>query len=194
MNPTDEQRRRLEALEQEVRRLRAELHPEARAEEIPDALQALVAVVSQSPVAVPLDAVLEVIPRLPIVALPDAPPHLLGHMRWRGAHVPVLDLHFLWTGQSLAPRRLEDRLIVARHEGAVLGLLVPEVLGVDRFLKAEWNVVRPETGGAQFALALAHRPEGEVLLISLDRLVTRAPLPVDQRAEPPAGLDGATVS
>lgn len=194
MNPTDEQRRRLEVLEQEVRRLRAELHPEARAEEIPNTLDVLVAVVSNCLVAVPLDVVLEVIPRLPFVALPDAPAHLLGHMRWRGAHVPVLDLHFLWTGRNLAPSRLEDRLIVARHDGAVLGLLVPEVLGVDRFEKPEWNVVRPETGGAQFALALAHRPEGEVLLISLARLVAQAPLPADGRAEPLTGLEGATVS
>jgi len=187
VTPTDEQRRRLEVLEQEIRRLRAELHPEARAEEIPNTLHALVAVVSNSPVAVPLDDVLEVIPRLPFVALPDAPPHLLGHMRWRGAHVPVLDLHFLWTGRNLAPSRLEDRLIVARHEDAVLGLLVPEVIGVDRFEKPEWNMVRAETGGAQFALALAHRPEGEVLLISLARLVARAPLPAGESPEAPLG-------
>lgn len=194
MSPTDDQRRRLEALEREVRRLRAELHPEARAEEIPERLEALVAVVSNSPVALPLEVVLEVIPRLPFVALPDAPPHLLGHMRWRGSHVPVLDLHFLWTGRNLAPSRLEDRLIVARHDGAVLGLLVPEVQGVDRFLKSEWNVVRPETGGAEFALALAHRAEGEVLLISLARLVARAPLPADQRAEAASALEGEAAS
>lgn len=185
MTATAEQRRRLEVLEQEVRRLRAELHPEATAEEIPSTLDALVAVVSNSPVAIRLDVVLEVIPRLPFVALPDAPPHLLGHMRWRGAHVPVLDLHFLCTGRNLAPSRLEDRLIVARHENAVLGLLVPEVLGVDRFEKSEWNIVRAETGGAQFALALAHRPEGEVLLISLARLVAQAPLPPGESPRAP---------
>lgn len=194
MSLTDDQRRRLEALELEVRRLRAELHPEARAEEIPERLEALVAVVSNSPVALPLEVVLEVIPRLPVVALPDAPPHLLGHMRWRGLHVPVLDLHFLWTGRNLAPCRLEDRLILARHDGAVLALLVPEVQGVDRFLKQEWNVVRPETGGAEFALALAHRAEGEVLLISLARLVARAPLPAGPRAEAATALEGEAAS
>lgn len=194
MESTAEQRRRLAVLEQEVRRLRAELHPEARAEEIPTRLEALVAVVANSPLALPLDVVLEVIPRLPIVALPDAPPQLLGHMRWRGIHVPVLDLHFLWTGRNLAPSRLEDRLIVVRHEGGLLGLLAPEVLGVDHFEKDEWNVVRPETGGAQFALALAHRSEGEVLLISLARLAVEAPLPLGVVSAPAIAQEASPTS
>ncbi len=183
MKANEDLRRRLAHLEQELARLREELNPGAVAD-LPDALEVLVAVVSEQPVALPLEAVVEVIPRIPFAALPEAPPHLLGHMRWRGAHVPVIDLHFLWTGRPLSPARLEDRLIVVRHESAVLGLLVSEVTGVDHFTKAEWNRVRPETGGARFALALAHRPDGEVLLVSLPQLLAAAPLP-------PVAEDGA---
>jgi chemotaxis signal transduction protein len=181
----EEPLRRLERLEREVSRLRAELLPERRIEELPEVLDVLVAIVAGRLVALPLDAVLEVIPRVPFVPLPDAPPHMAGHMRWRGAHVPVVDATFLWTGHCLAPRRLEDRVVVVRHGGAPRGLLVPEVPGVDRFRKAEWDAVAAGAGGAELAVALAHRPEGSVLLVSLPHLFAAAPLPAQEPAQEP---------
>ncbi|HBL27870.1 MAG TPA: hypothetical protein DD490_13610 [Acidobacteria bacterium] len=185
MEPQDKHLRRLARLEREVSRLRAELFPERRLEEIPATLDVLIVGVADGLLAFPLAAVLEVIPLVPCQPLPDAPPQTLGHMRWRGAHVPVIDTTALWTGRNLAPRRLEDRIVVVQHESVVRGLLVPEVLGVDRFQKAEWDAVRADTGGAELALALAHRSAGSVLLVSLPHLFAAAPLPLaDPAADP----------
>lgn len=175
--------RRLHHLEQELFRLRAELFPERRLEELPEQIEVLIVTIANEPVALPLEAVLEVIPRVPIQPLPEAPPQVVGHMRWRGAHVPVVDPTFLWTGHNLLPPRLEDRVVVVRHDGAPRGLLVPEVSGVDRFSKADWSAVRADAGGAEFALALAHRADGSVLLVSLPRLFAAAPLPPSERPE-----------
>jgi chemotaxis-related protein WspB len=182
--------RRLALLEREVARLRSELFPERALEELPETLEALVAVVAGAAIALPLDAVLEVIPRVPIRPLPDAPAHALGHIRWRGVHVAVFDLTCLWTGANLSPRRLEDRLVVVRHEGVPRGLLVPDVEGVESFGRHEWNPVAADAGGAEYAVALAHRPQGSVLLVSLPRLFAAAPLsgsaePDAAEAEPP---------
>lgn len=184
MEQTTAHQERLARLEREVLLLRSELFPARGTEELPEALEALVVMIGNEPVALPLEAVVEVIPRVPFVPLPDAPPQVVGHMRWRGAHVPVVDPTFLFTGKTLAPPRLEDRVVVVRHDEAPRGLLVPDVFGVDRFLKAEWNAVRADAGGAEFALALAHRSEGAVLLVSLARLFSLAHLPVLESAGP----------
>jgi len=193
MELPEEPLRRLDRLEREVSRLRAELLPERRIEELPEALDVLLAVVAGGLIAFPLDAVLEVIPRVPFTPLPEAPPHMPGHMRWRGAHVPVVDTTFLWTGHELTPRRLEDRVVVVRHAGRPHGLLVPEVLGVDRFRRAEWDAVRAGAGGGELAVALAHRPEGSVLLVSLPHLFAAAPLPAQEGGDAAAAAAGEAV-
>jgi chemotaxis signal transduction protein len=176
--------RRLERLEQDLVRLRAELFPVTAGDALPGSVDVLIARVSETLVAVPVADVLEVIPRVPTVPLPAAPPHLVGHMRWRGSHVAVIDPTFLWTGHGLTPHRLEDRIVVVQSDGVRRGLLVPEILGVDRLLESDWNPVESAVGGAEYARALAHRPAGSVLLISLPNLFAAAPLPATMSLDP----------
>ncbi|HEX7603157.1 MAG TPA: chemotaxis protein CheW [Polyangiaceae bacterium] len=177
---------RVEALERELRLLRAEHAPQHRLEELPETLDALIVLVDAERVALPLDGVLEVIPRVALTPVPDAPAHMAGYMRWRGRHAPVLDPLPLWSGRSL-PLRLEDRIVVVRHREEPRGLLVQDVVGIDRFQKGEWKALGADSGGAEFAVALAHRPEGSVLLVSIDRLfyASRLPSQSEREAEAP---------
>lgn len=161
---------RIARLEQELRALRASVAGPARPrEEIPERLPLLVVTAGEARVAVPLGAVVEVVPRVLLDRLPDAPPHRAGFMRWRGEHVGVLDLQARWTGQPL-PARLEDRIVVLRHGEALHGLLVEEIAGLDEVRRSEATPLPPGSEGADYAVALFARGDGSVVLVSLEEL------------------------
>jgi chemotaxis signal transduction protein len=161
----------LERLRQEVLGLRTALGLQTALEELAESFDVLVGSVGPDRVGVPLRHVLEVIPRLLVTILPDAPAPLAGYMRWRGLHVPVLDMGRLWSGAPL-PLRLEDRIVVVRRApGELRGLLLSEVEGVTRVDKSALSAVRPHATGAPWALGFVQAAERPFLLASLDALL-----------------------
>jgi chemotaxis signal transduction protein len=161
----------LARLRQEVEGLRAALGLQTALEELPEAFDVLVGAVGPDRLGVPLRHVLEVIPRLLVNILPDAPAPLAGYMRWRGLHVPVVDLGRLWSSAPL-PVRLEDRIVVVRRApGEVRGLLLSELEGVTRVRKSALSAVRPHATGAPWALGFVQPAERPFLLVSLDALL-----------------------
>jgi chemotaxis-related protein WspB len=76
--------------------------------------------------AVRCSDLLELVPRVPLRELPQAPDYIPGQFTWRGAVTPVVDLSRRMTGAP-CPDRLSSRILVAAYPvgGAVraLGLL-----------------------------------------------------------------------
>ncbi|WP_454865087.1 chemotaxis protein CheW [Pseudomonas rhizophila] len=75
--------------------------------------------------------VVEVLPRLPLKPIAQAPSWVAGVFAWRGAVVPVIDLCTLTFGQS-AQARTSTRLVLvhyrpdAQQGGQVLGLILEQ--------------------------------------------------------------------
>ena len=83
------------------------------------------------PFAIAVGRVVEVVPRVPLRAVPHAPAHLAGLLRYRGGVVPVVDLGLLMGGPACGDR-LDTRIVLAdagregglgrvAHQGAHVG-------------------------------------------------------------------------
>jgi chemotaxis signal transduction protein len=157
-------------LRTELVRLRTALGLRESVEALPETFEVLLGAVGGEALAVPLAQVLEVVPRVLIAALPEAPAPIAGYMAWRGQQVPVLDMGVLCAGRPL-PVRLEDRIVVVR-EGTLepRGLLVSEVDGVARLEKSALASPRPDAAGAAWALGFFRESECSYLLVALDAL------------------------
>lgn len=86
--------------------------------------------------------VVEVVPSVPLRAVPGTVPGVVGLLRFRGGLVPVVDLGVLWAGRP-SPVRLSSRIVVtelgaaggawtdvAAHARPRIGLLAERVLRV----------------------------------------------------------------
>lgn len=78
--------------------------------------------------AVPVQQVIEVVPRVALREIPQAPPYFLGLLHYRGSALPVLDLGLLM-GRSACRDRLDTRILLVRTTlgGDRLGLLAERV-------------------------------------------------------------------
>jgi chemotaxis-related protein WspB len=99
-----------------------------------------------------ISQVVEVVPAVRLRRLPGVPEYVAGVFRFRGAHVPVIDLSQLIGGKPAVPR-LSTRLVLVRHPGPtgvgrLLGLLAERVAdGLDdsAATPAATGVAAPET-------------------------------------------------
>jgi len=86
--------------------------------------------------------VVEVVPAVPLRAVPGTVPGVVGLLRFRGGLVPVVDLGVVWAGRP-SPARMSSRIViceladaggswadVAAHARPRLGLLAERVLRV----------------------------------------------------------------
>jgi chemotaxis-related protein WspB len=78
-----------------------------------------------------ISQVVEVVPAVRLRRLPGVPDCVAGVLRFRGAHVPVIDLSQLIGGKPAVPR-MSTRLVLVRHPGPtgvgrLLGLLAERV-------------------------------------------------------------------
>lgn len=89
--------------------------------------------------ALPLSAVVQVLPMVAVSPLPKAPPVALGAVNLHGQVVPVLDIR---RRLDLPSRNygLSDRLLVVRTDRRILAAPVDEVFGVQ---EVEGEVVAP---------------------------------------------------
>jgi chemotaxis-related protein WspB len=89
--------------------------------------------VGAEPLALPLAAVVAVVPRVPLHRPAGGPPWLAGILRHRGRAVPVLDLHRL-AGAGTCPTALSSRIILVPFPGGapndLLGLEAADVAGI----------------------------------------------------------------
>jgi len=161
---------RIARLERELLELRRGLDAEQPPAKLPaESFEVLLLEAGDARVAIPVTAVIEVLPRVLLFSLPGAAAWQAGYMRWRGEHVSVLDLGARWSGRPL-PVRLEDRIVVLRHAGRLHGLLVEDVAGVEWLSPGETTTLDEASDEEGYALALAARAGRSFLLIALDRL------------------------
>jgi chemotaxis-related protein WspB len=140
-------------------------------EELPESFDAVVGVVGFVRLGLPLRYVQEVVPRVPLIPLPEAPKCVAGCMLWRGAYVPVVDMGLCWSGQPL-PERLEDRIVVVRHGASEpRGLLFSDVDGIAPVEKSRLAPVRAEACRAAGALGFLELDGQPLLLVALGRLL-----------------------
>lgn len=66
---------------------------------------------------IPAAAVVEVVPNVPLRAVPGTVPGVVGVLRFRGALVPVVDLGILWAGRATPPR-MSSRIVVCEMTDA----------------------------------------------------------------------------
>src|SRR5262245_2436309 len=94
---------RIRKLEDELRSLRSELESERRSYllQLPDPFEALIGSVGNQTIAVPLLNVREVLPRVFLEEMPEAPDYLAGYLNWRGVAVPVIDPAARWGNERL---------------------------------------------------------------------------------------------
>jgi purine-binding chemotaxis protein CheW len=89
------------------------------------------------PVAVSCEYVVELIPRVDIDRVPDAPPNVLGVINLRGRVVPILDLRAKLSKKSPLPAH--QHLVIVRGRGdKLIGLAVDEVRDV---ISVETNAI-----------------------------------------------------
>ena len=129
--------------------------------------------VAEVPYAVAVRRVVEVVPRVGLRALPHAPAHLAGLLRYRGGVVPVVDLGLLM-GAAACRERLDTRIILldAGHRGGGLVGLVAE--RVDDFRPIDQSrraVDGLEIGAAPYLGAVFETDDGLLQLIEPDRVL-----------------------
>ncbi|WP_144372488.1 chemotaxis protein CheW [Vogesella urethralis] len=81
--------------------------------------------------ALPIEALREVVPAGELAILPGSPPFVLGSLALRGQRIPVIDLRRL--GDSPGPPAHTDSsscIVIVRHENRLLGILAEDVEGV----------------------------------------------------------------
>ncbi len=99
--------------------------------------------------ALPVDAIEEVLPALPIDSLPRGPDYLRGVVFVRGQLIPVLDLAVRLG--VVRDRPLEPPVVCVRLQGRTVGCEVDEVLDL---LEIDWQQsLSADTFGGDGALA-----------------------------------------
>jgi purine-binding chemotaxis protein CheW len=121
----------------------------------------------------PLDRVVEVVPRVAITRLPELPLPVLGFLVHRGAAVAAVDMrHRL--GYPVRPPSLADHVIIARAR-TVAGTPTSIALVVDRALgvrQVDPTHVRLPPESASFVAGLIPLGSGLLLVSDLDQVLS----------------------
>lgn len=83
-----------------------------------------------------MDEVAEILNMPPYTPIPGVRSWMVGLANVRGNLLPLLDLKGYITGQDLQSRK-DCRVLVAKNEGAMTGLVVDEILGLKHFYLEE---------------------------------------------------------
>lgn len=108
----------------------------------------------------------------PVTPLPHAPTEVLGVMNLRGSVIPIYDLAASF-GLPATPENARNVIVVAMHDGQVLGLLVEavsEILSVPRHQIQETPDVRSDTA-RQTVTGVITVGEGMTRVIDLGAVV-----------------------
>jgi chemotaxis-related protein WspB len=136
------------------------------------------------PYAVAVRRVVEVVPRVALRAIPHAPGHLAGLLRYRGGAVPVVDLGLLM-GDTACSDRLDTRIILVDcgvHGGeglGYLGLIAERVDNVQLVDESRRTVSGLEIGDAPYLGPIYEVDDGLLQLIEPGKIQAGASVPID---------------
>ncbi len=113
--------------------------------------------------ALPLDRVVEILRMVAITPVPESPRAVAGVIDLRGRVIPVLDLRRR-LGMADRPYDLRTPILVAEHDGRVVGLVADEV--VQMLPVPAEEIDGPETLGRPApAVEAVARPGGRLVLV-----------------------------
>jgi purine-binding chemotaxis protein CheW len=115
----------------------------------------------------PLDAVIEVAPRVRVTALPGAPPAVVGVVRYRGQVVVAIELRTRFGEPARVPS-LEDHFILARTSRRMVALVVDAVVALR---DVEAASIAPPPVSLAHVRGIAHVGDGLILLHDLDAVL-----------------------
>lgn len=124
--------------------------------------------------AVDIMRIKEIIRPQKLASLPHAPPFVDGIINLRGAVIPVVDLRKKFAMPAREPFA-STRLLIVRLSSQTLGFVVDEVTEV---VPVQVKDIKPppavaEGGGANHLLGVCLSGENMVMLLDIDRLLTR---------------------
>ena len=125
-------------------------------------LQALLVVLEQERFALPMQAVVEILPAVAWASLPTAPEVVAGVINLRGAPLPVLDLR-LRLGLRPRPPRAEDHVVVCRVGNRTVGVWLDHVEGLTEIDRGALVPVT-EVADARHVDGVALLPDGTVVV------------------------------
>lgn len=128
--------------------------------------------------AVPLERVVEVLPRLWLTPLPGAPPHVAGAFAYRGRAAVALDLRSR-LGHPPRKERLTDHFVVTRGDARPIAVIVDGVLGVRALDAAD---VRPAPMPSSVVAGVVALHDGLLLLDDLEALLSAEQVDATERA------------
>lgn len=121
--------------------------------------------------AIPVDAIEEVLPNLPLEPVPQSPPHIKGVVFVRGHLIPVLDARRR-LGMPEGNRADDPHIVCIRSGGRLVGVEVDEA--IDLIDIAPASIMSGEQlGGGECLTGLVERDGVVIRVLNTARLVER---------------------
>lgn len=133
-------------------------------------------------VAILLGEVKEVLPVAEMLPLPESPVFLSGIMDLGGSSIPVLDVRARFT-RTRRELELSDLVVVCRASPRDVGLVVQEVFDLERVPRARLAPPIDEIPHATYVRGTIRDNDGQMLLLSLARLIESSDLPDARNSE-----------
>lgn len=121
--------------------------------------------------ALPARAVIEVLPRVPLKPIPQAPHWVGGVFAYRGQVVPVIDVRALALGEPAVPRTSTRVVLVQARPGQALGLVLEHVNETLRCDPAEFKPYGVDNPQARYLGPIREDARGLLQWISVDELL-----------------------
>jgi chemotaxis-related protein WspB len=135
--------------------------------------------------AIDATRIVEVLPLLPVKAIPHAPRGVRGVFSYRATPVPIIDLSELILGRP-AEHRLTTRIVLIQSSSAaaensksaragaprLLGLITERVTETARLEPAQFNACGVDSRGAPYLGPVAHKSPGFIQQILTDKLLS----------------------
>ncbi|SEU23547.1 chemotaxis protein CheW [Paenibacillus sp. NFR01] len=113
----------------------------------------------------------EIIKMEHITDVPNTKPYIKGVINLRGRIVPVVSM-CQRIGIPETPAGRSARIIVARHQNEVTGIIVDAVEKVTSFQEIQPPLESGETLGLQYMDGIGNGPDGLVGILNIHRLLT----------------------
>lgn len=181
MSAEPELKAELAALRARLSALEARLAESVESSRPKGALLVLFVEVQTLAAALPVEAVLEVVPAAKLSPLPEAPPWVLGTLNLRGTTLPVIDVAAR-VGRAAPELRVSDVIVVMTTERAALGLLVSEV-GTIQEVELDAEPALAETPHAAYVVGTFSVGERARLLLGVRELAELIESPTSAAAE-----------
>ena len=124
--------------------------------------------IDQTQYAVPLSRVLEVVPRVWLTPLPEAPAHVAGVFAYRGTIAVALDIRAR-LGHAPQPPRITDHLVITAGKKRPIAVIADQAVGL-RQIGVDAIQPAPVTGGPISGIVTL--PDGLLLVDDLDEVLS----------------------